>query len=132
MATDYISTKAADNLRLARSKSILTPSADTYNLINLPKHSFVKDVWLWVKVAGSSDTVSIGWTGNGETAQAAGFLSTDIANATVVGLKRAQHDTMVSFEGKYFFDAGGQLTMTVGTTQTTGEFHVLVNYTILH
>ena len=132
MATDWLSTKAADNLRLARSRSILTPSADTYNLINFPKFAFVKDVWLWVVVAGSSDTVSIGWTGNGEAAQAAGFISVDVAEATVIGLKRAQHDTMVSFEGKYFFDAGGQLTMTVGTTQTTGEFHILVDYTILH
>lgn len=132
MTTDIISVKAADNYRIGKSKTILTPAADTYWLYRFPKYTLVTDVWLYVPTAGSTDTVSIGWIGNGETAQAAGFLSTGIADVTNTGMKRAQHDTLVAFEGKYFDDANGLLTMTVGTTQTTGAFHVFVEYTIIH
>jgi hypothetical protein len=132
MTTDIISVKAADNYRIGKSRTILTPSADTYWLYRFPRYTFVTDVWLLVPTAGSSDTVSIGWAGNGETAQAAGFLSVDIAAVMETGMKRARHDTLVAFEGKYFDDASGLLTMTVGTTQTTGEFHVFVQYSIIH
>jgi len=130
--TDIISVKAADNYRVGKSRTILTPAAATYWVYKLPRFALVTDVWLYVPVAGSSDTVSIGWLGNGETAQAAGFLSTSIAAVTIIGMKRAQHDTLVAFEGKYFDDAGGIMTMTVGTTQSTGEFHVFVEYTVIH
>jgi hypothetical protein len=132
MTTDIISVKAADNYRIGKSRTILTPSADTYWLYRFPRYTLVTDVWLYVPTAGSSDTVSIGWTGNGETAQAAGFMSLDIAAVMETGMKRAQHDTLVAFEGKYFDDASGLLTMTVGTTQTTGEFHVFVQYSIIY
>ena len=130
--TDIISVKAADNYRVGKSRTILTPAAATYWVYKIPRFALVTDVWLYVPVAGDSDTVSIGWLGNGETAQAAGFLSTSIAAVTVIGMKRAQHDTLVAFEGKYFDDAGGIMTMTVGTTQGTGEFHVFVEYTVIH
>ena len=132
MATDIISVKAADNYRMGRSRTILTPAAATYWVMRIPRYTLITDVWLWVKVAGSSDTVSIGWLGNGETAQAAGFLSTGIAEATLIGMKRAKSDTLVSFEGKYFNAASGLLTMTVGTTQSTGEFHIFAEYTVIH
>jgi hypothetical protein len=132
MTTDIISVKAADNYRIGKSRTILTPTADTYWLYRFPRYTLVTDVWLYVPTAGSSDTVSIGWTGNGETAQAAGFMSLDIAAVMETGMKRAQHDTLVAFEGKYFDDASGLLTMTVGTTQTTGEFHVFVQYSIIY
>jgi hypothetical protein len=132
MTTDIISVKAADNYRIGKSRTILTPSADTYWLYRFPRYTLVTDVWLYVPVAGDSKTVSIGWVGNGEVAQAAGFLSVDIADVTVIGMKRAQKDTLVAFEGKYFDDAGGLLSMTVGTTQGTGEFHVFVQYSIIH
>jgi len=130
--TDIISVKAADNYRIGKSRTILTPAAATYWLYRFPRYTLVTDVWLYVPTAGSSDTVSIGWVGNGETAQAAGFLDIDVAAVMETGMKRAQHSTLVAFEGKYFNSAGGLLTMTVGTIQTTGEFHVFVQYTIIH
>ena len=130
--TDILSTRAADNIRLGASRTIITPAAATYNLIRLPRYAFVTDVWLKVNTVGSSKTVSVGWAGNGETAVTTGFLSVDIADVTVAGLKRAMKDTLVSFEGKYFSDAGGMITMTVGTAQTTGNFTVFVQYHIIH
>ena len=132
MTTDIISVKAADNYRIGKSRTILTPAAETYWLYKFPKYALVTDVWLYVPTAGSSNTVSIGWVGNGETAQPAGFLSLTIADVMNTGMKRAQHDSLVAFEGKYFDSAGGLLTMTVGTTQTTGAFHVFAEYSIIH
>ena len=132
MTTVNLSLKAADNYRLARSHTILTPAAETYWLIKIPRLAMITDVWLHVPTAGSSKTVSIGWAGNGETAQPAGFLSANIADVLQIGMKRAKSDTLVSFEGKWFDSASGLITMTVGTTQTTGKFIVFVEYTVIH
>lgn len=132
--TDLISIKAADNIRLARSGTIITPAADTYNLIRLPKFSFVLDVILWCIAAGSSDTLDIGFIGNGEAADPDHFL--DAAYALVltggIGYYRATKDTTSLFAGKWFSDARGMITMTIGTTQTVGQFIVFAEYIILH
>jgi len=130
--TDIIISKAADNYRLGKSRTILTPAAATYWVYRIPRYALVTDVWLYVETAGSTDTVTIGWTGNGETAQASGFMSATIAKVMTAGMKRAQHDSLIAWEGKYFDDASGLLTMTVGTTQTTGKFHLFISYTIIH
>ena len=132
MATDKISKKAADNYRLVKSVTLLTPAAATINLLQIPRRAFVSDVWLYVAVVGSTDTVTVGWTGNGETAQAAGFISAAIADVKKVGMKKAVKDTLVSADSKYFDTAGGQITMTVGTTQTTGRFYVFARFTIIY
>ena len=132
MAPDLHSTKSADNYRILKSKTILTPSAATYNLLNIPRRAFVTDVWLYVAVVGDSDTVTIGWTGNGETAIPSGFFTTDVANILFTGMKKATADTLTSSDSKYFDTSGGQITMTVGTTQTTGRFYVFVRHTIIY
>jgi len=131
MATDFLSNKASDVYRLAKSKTILTPAAATYRLIRIPKWSMVTDLWVWVQTAGSTKTVSFGWLGNGETAQTSGFMSLDFADVTLTGMKRATRDNFQSYEGKYFNAASGMITMTVGTTQTTGAFHVFVEYVVI-
>jgi hypothetical protein len=128
---DMYTQRFADNIRFAKSRTILTPSAGTLNLIRLPKNAFVKRVWLLVTVVGSSDTVSIGWIGNGEAAQAAGFLSNDIAKVSVLGMKESIKDTLVSNASKYFNSASGSLTMTIGTTQTTGSFIAFCEYSVI-
>ena len=130
--TDIYTNAFADNVRLAKSRTILTPTAATYNLIRLPKFAFVKRVWLKVSTAGSSDTVTIGWIGNGETAQAAGFMNADIAKVSATGMKESVKDTLVANASKYFDGASGAITMTVGTTQSTGSFMVFCEYTVIH
>jgi hypothetical protein len=132
--TDLFSVKAADNYRLARSGTILTPAAATYNLIRLPQYTFVNDVWLLCTVAGSSDTIDVGFIGNGESADPDYFLDRTYAlvNATGIGMYRATQDTVTSFAGKWFSDASGIITLTVGTTQTTGSFIVFVEYSVIH
>ena len=124
--TDKLSTKAADNLRLARSGSIITPDAATYNLIRLPQYAFLTDAWIQVNIVGSSQTVSVGWTGNGEVASATGLFTTAAAEVDVAGVKKS------SLTGKWFSAAGGMITLTVGTTQTTGIFIVFIRYHVIH
>lgn len=129
--TDFYTHSFADNVRFAKSRTILTPSAGTLNLIRLPKNAFVKRVWLLVETAGSSDTVSVGYR-EGTTAQSAGFLSTDIAKVTVTGMKESIGDTYTACMSKYFLNASGSITMTVGTTQTTGKFTVFCEYSVIY
>lgn len=134
MATDYISFAAADNIRLARSKHLLNVADDTYNIIQIPKYAFITSVWLQVITAydTAGATVTIGWVGNGETAQPAGFMSADIADCTVAGLKRAVKDTNLDYEGKYFSDASGLVTLTSNKNSGTGgSLIVFVQYSVI-
>lgn len=135
MSTDFIGYAAADNYRLARSKSLVTPADDTYNLIRIPKFSFISSVWLFISSAYSlsTATLTVGWAGNGETAQPAGFMSSDISKPNEVGLKKAMRDTLVAYEGKYFSDAGGMITLTTDDNGgTAGTCMILVQYCVLH
>ena len=135
MATDLYTNSFADNFRLARSKTLNAVNDDTYNIIRIPKHAFVMDVWLLITTAYSagSPIITIGWAGNGETAVPAGFMSNEVALPTVAGLKRAQHDTKVSFEGKYFNSGPGIITVTVddGGVTTEGIFVVFAVYSVI-
>jgi len=136
MATDFYTNAFADNLRLAKSKLLISPSDGTYNIIRIPKYAFVKALWLQVTVAANVEptTCTVGWLGNGETAVTNGFITTDIANPTVVGLKRAQSDTLVTFDGKYFGTSNGIVTFTfaAGAATTLGTYRVFCDYTLIH
>ena len=136
MTTSFISHAFADNLRLVKSKLIIDPSDDTYLLSPIPKFAFVKSVWLQVVEAAdvNPEACEVGWQGNGETAVTNGFISTDIADPTVTGLKKAMKDTLVAFEGKYFSDASGMLTFTyaAGDATTLGSFYIFAEYIVIH
>lgn len=134
-STDSYTHAFADNVRLAKSKFYTTPTDGTYNIIQLPRYSFVKDVWIQIVTAASAvpTALTVGWAGNGETAVTGGFISTDIANPTVVGLKRAQGDTAVSFEGKYFSEGSGTITFTyTAGSDTTCAFRIFADYVVIH
>jgi len=124
----------ADTFMLAKSKLFIIPSADTYDVIRIPKLALVQDVWLEVTTACTAGaTLTVGWKGNGESAQTAGFMSSDITKPGETGLKRAQKDNLLSFPGKYFADGSGAITITVaGTTLSAGKFRVFVGYSIIY
>jgi hypothetical protein len=136
MATDFYTNAFADNTRLAKSKLIISPSDGTYNIIRIPKYAFVKAVWLQVTVASdvAPTTCTVGWLGNGETAVTSGFITTGVAKPTTVGLKRAQSDSLITFEGKYFGTSGGIITFTfaAGSATTLGTYRVFCDYTLIH
>ena len=136
MATDFYTTAFADNFRLAKSKILLNPADATYNLIRIPHFAFVKSVWLQVIVANDvmPTNLTVGWIGNQQTANPNGFITFDVAYPIRTGLKRAQSDTLTTFEGKYFDLASGSITLTfaVGLAAVVGTFRVFAEYIVIY
>lgn len=130
--TDFYSNKLADNYKLALSRLFNVPTADTYDIVRIPHWALIDDVWLDITTACTADgTITIGWKGNQETAQPQGFMSDDIAEPDVLGIKRAQKDNLLSFPGKYFGNSGGTVTVTVGGTATALIFRVFVGFSVV-
>lgn len=123
----------SEQSRMARSKmlvgGVVSYAADTYSLIRLPAKAFVTDVWLHVVVAADQDDVTVGYI-EGTTEETAGFLSADIAEADVIGLKRAIHDTEVAFAGRYF-DKAGSVTITLPTALGSGKLQVFAQFYVI-
>jgi len=121
--TDFICTAAADNMRLARSKQLVTLADGTYNLIRIPKYAFVDEIWFYVSQAyagGSGGSATIGFLGNGETADPDGFMDATQAGGRATGMKPMTPDTQPGSKGKWFTTAGGMLTITLAkSTDTT-------------
>lgn len=117
----------------AKSKRFAGVATGVYGCILIPRFAFISDVWLMITTAFTGNaTIEIGWTGNKETETLAGFISNDIADPTVTGLKRAKKDTLVSFEGKYFdAGSGGILANVTKGTGTTGVFYVFASYCLI-
>lgn len=132
--TDAYTNKASDAFRLESSKLMLAPDDGTYNLIRVPQYAFVTDCWIQIVTAFTVDaTVEVGWLGNGETAVTNGFITQDISDPTIVGMKRAFNIALTTFPGKYFSDAAGAITATVADNSgTVGDFRVFVQFTVIH
>lgn len=130
---DKFSTKVSDFVYTARGHVMNTPANGTWSCIRLPKNTLVTKVFLAITTlcAGTLPKVSVGWLGNGETAQTEGFITQEVAACTVVGLKGSAHASVNSFEGKYFDSAKGVITVTVSGTLTAGIFYPFVQYTII-
>jgi len=132
--TDAYTNKASDAHRMEVSKLMLAPADGTYNLIKVPKHALVTDVWVQIVTAFTVDaSIEIGWLGNGEVAVDHGFMTNTIADPTVVGLKRAFNEAVSTFPGKYFCTAAGAVTATVADNAgAVGDFRVFVNFVVIH
>lgn len=133
--TDAMSYRMSDRPFLARSKRMVAPADATYNLIRVPVKAFVTDVWVVITTAftAAGSVLTVGWLGNGETADPDGFITTDISEPTVAGLKCAVHDTLTSWPGKYFYTSGGVITCTTDDNAgTAGTFWVFANYYVIH
>lgn len=127
----------SDIVTLERSKVILAPLAvGTYNAIRIPKFAFVKDVWLDVLTActtAGTIACTVGFAGNGETADVDYFMvNADTAIAST-GLVRASQ-AATPFEGKRFTAANGIVTVTVGAggALTAGKIQLFCEYATLH
>lgn len=134
---DVISRIAADNVRLARSRTLLDLADGTYNLIRIPKFAFVNGVFLSITTAyagGAGETVTLGFTGNGESADADGFMDNTLAAGTATGMKCSFDDGQPASLGKWFQTASGMLTMTLveGTQTTRMRGWVFMKYYVLH
>jgi hypothetical protein len=135
--TDFLSLAVADNYRLARSHRLIDLDDDTYNIIRIPKFAFVKEIWLYVATAyagGATGTATIGFVGNGESADPDGFMDSAACGAEATGMKRMSDDTQPGSQGKWFSTAGGLLTITLshGTHTTLLTATVFMEFSILH
>lgn len=135
--TMFQSFSASDNFRLARSKTLYELDDDTYDLILLPKFAFVMNIWFYVSVAyagGASGAATIGFKGNGETADPDGFMDATACAARVAGYKQMLDDAQPGSKGKWFNEASGFLTITLsaGTDTTLLQGFVMCQYSVLH
>lgn len=134
---DFISNIASDNFRLARSKTLYELADGTYNIINLPKFTFVHGVILYITQAyagGSTGAVTVGFTGNGESADPDGFLDATAAGGRATGYKHSVDDGQPGSKGKWFNAAGGQVTITFAKGDDTILVigYVFAKYSVLH
>jgi hypothetical protein len=133
--TDAYTAKASDHFRMEASKLMLSPADGTYNLIRIPMFALVIDVWIQIVTAFTGDaSVTVGWLGNGETADEEGFIVNDIADPINVGLKRGFNIAENTFPGKYFSEASGVVTATVAANYTGAvkDFRVFAHFTVIH
>lgn len=131
MAINVLSSRAADNFRIMRSGKITLSADDTYQVIKLPKKAFVVGVWLEIITAfddqTTDGTITVGFSGNGETADADYFMDNTAAAPLVTGMKEVT-------KGKWFGDASGLITVTANDNDSTVDpvVRVWVLYSVIH
>lgn len=134
---DKLSLRASDNFRLARSDTLLELADGTYNIIRIPQFAFVINSWVIITQAysgGASGAATLGFLGNGETADPDGFMDSTYLDARTAGTYRMTGDTQPGSLGKWFSDAAGMLTITLskGTDTTLLIATAFMQYSILH
>jgi hypothetical protein len=103
---------------MMRSGKITLSAADSYAALKLPKKAFVVGLWLEIITAydeateGIDGTITIGFSGNGETADADYFLTSAQAAPLATGMK-------ASTVAKWFDSASGLITVTPTANDST-------------
>lgn len=124
----------SDNIRLAKGKKMAAPADATYNLIRIPRFAFLKQVWLWISTAyaGGAPVVTIGFIGNGESADVDAFMTNVESDPTLTGVKTSLLGTALWADGKYFDSAAGAITYTTVKGTTAGTVMVFADYAVIH
>ena len=131
MAINALGSRSADNIRMMRSGKITLSADDTYQVIKLPKKAFVVGVWLEILTAfddqTTDGTITVGFSGNGETADSDYFMDNTAAAPLVTGMKEVT-------KGKWFSDASGLITVTANDNDSTVNpvIRVWVLYSVIH
>ena len=126
-----LSSRTADNFRMMRSGKITLSADDTYATVKVPKKAFVVGVWLEILTAfddkTTDGTITVGFSGNGETADPDYFMDNTAAAPLVTGMKEVT-------KGKWFGDASGLITLTVADNDSTVDpiVRVWVLYSVIH
>jgi len=124
--TNFFGHYKADNRILERSKKLVSPADDTYNVIKVPRYAFVSNVYLFVQTAfGALGSVTVGFAGNGETANPSYFLDAALSDVTDAGMRQADI-------AKYFSAAAGMITVTTSAGTSAGTLIVFVDYALIH
>lgn len=131
MAINALGSRSADNIRMMRSGKVTLSADDTYHVLKLPKKAFVVGVWLEIITAfddqTTDGTITVGFSGNGETADADYFMDNTAAAPLVTGMKEVT-------KGKWFGDASGLITVTANDNDSTVNpvIRVWVLYSVIH
>ena len=126
-----LASRAADNFRMMRSGKIALSADDTYAVVKVPKKAFVVGVWLEILTAfddqTTDGTITVGFSGNDETADPDYFMDNTAAAPLAVGMKEVT-------KGKWFGDASGLITLTVADNDSTVDpiVRVWVLYSVIH
>lgn len=128
---DLYSNFLSTHSRMARSHTIVTPSADTYNLIRVPKNALVKCVYLNVTTAfaGGAPLCTVGriYDGSSDTDY---FMDHSITAVEQAGMKRSDFGNQPGAPGWYTGEKSGVITITfTGTgSLTAGQCMVFADY----
>lgn len=128
---NVLANRAADNFRLMRSGKITLSADETYAAVKVPKKAFVVGVWLEIITAfddqTTDGTITVGFSGNGETADPDYFMDNTAAAPLVTGMKEVT-------KGKWFGDASGLITITAVDNDSLVDpvVRVWVMYSVIH
>lgn len=129
--TDYnTTTKQSDVLWVKASKNIITPTDTTHTVCSIPANSLVTDIIVNKTTAYSSAgaVVTIGFKGNGETADVDAFMSSAVFDPTVVGTASIRQGSVLNSGGKHFTQQGSITVTSNDNAGTAGTFQIFVCY----
>ena len=132
MADYTLRSKMSDIQWTVASKKFEAPAEATHTAVWIPYRAFVRAVYLVMPTTAFSAadaTVTVGFTGNGETADPDAFLLSADVDPDAVGSVCSIAGTGVCAGGKYFSQKGC-ITVTTdnGTAGTAGTFQIFVDY----
>ncbi len=117
---------AADNIRIERTAKITLDANGLYYVFKLPKKAYVSHVSLEILTAADAGELTVGFVGNGETADASYFMDNAAVQPTITG-------TRYTCLPKWFVDAGGAVTLTLSSLGSTAPvIRAFVQFSVIH
>lgn len=138
MAVNVLTRMLSDDTKFARGKTILRvngAAALEYEILSVPRKTFIKDIFVDVVSAYDTDgTIIVGFKGNKESADANAFFTGVDANINAAGLYRMTIDSSALYKiGKYFDDGSGTITATIseGASSDGCTVRLFVDYCVI-
>lgn len=130
---DYTIRKISDAQYSAASKLLANPADGTHTVIKVPKNTWVKNVTVIITTAGAADaTATVGFLGNGETADADAFLVSTVFDPDALGSRSSLMGAALFAAGKHFTRAGAITVTTANGTGDSPTFQVFADYVRLN
>ena len=128
--------KSSDNIRVVRSLALLDAPSETYHLVRVPEHALITDIIVQlISPFGTTSTVTVGFIGNGETADPDAFmLSVDIDPDGTILTRSLAGSTGINRGGKWFDVDRGVITLTLvqGNAPSTASLRIFVEYKVVY
>lgn len=130
---DYRAGKASDLPWLVCSQKIAAPADGTHLCVKIPARALVTDIIIEKSVvfAEAGSIITVGFSGNGETADVDAFMSNAVFVPGSLGFVSIKQGAVKNSGGKYFTTAGAITVSTAKDGGTAGTFKVYVKYTQL-